>query len=144
MFKMEPSTSKATKRKREVLTIEKKLEIILELEKGSTATGLSAKHGISRTTINDIKKNAEEIKRFASQMESDSGAKKRKTMRKATNESLDEALFLWFLQKRSEGVPISGPILCERALYFNKQLNYNPLYYIYLLIHFSKSKFDRI
>lgn len=63
------------------------------------------------------------IVEFASQMESSDGRpKKHKTMKKATNEALDEAVYLWFLQKRSEGIPLSGPIICEKAIQFNKKL----------------------
>lgn len=112
------------KRSRIVLTIEKKLEIIKELDKGATAVALSVQFGVPRTTINDIKKNANEIQTFASQMESyDGRPKKRKTMKKATNESLDTSVYLWFVQKRSEGIPLSGPIVAEKAILFNKKLN---------------------
>lgn len=91
---MEPSTSGSQKRKRNVLTFEKKLEIIAELKKGATAVALSAKFDVPRTTINDLKKNADEIEKYASHMESlDGRPKKRKTMKRATNESLDTALY---------------------------------------------------
>lgn len=47
-------------------------------------------------------------------------------MKKATNEVLDTALYLWFVQKRSEGIPMSGPIIAEKALFFNAKLNGDP------------------
>lgn len=56
----------------------------------------------------------------------DGRPKKRKTMKKATNEALDTALYLWFVQKRSEGIPLSGPIIAEKALFFNQKLNGDP------------------
>lgn len=119
----EPSTS-GTKRKRVVLTIGKKLEILAELKKGATPTNLAQKFDVARTTINDIKSNAAELEKFLTRMESgDSFVKNRKTVKSATNVALDEAVFLWFLQKRNEGIPISGPILCEKALMFNEKLN---------------------
>ena len=34
----------------------------------------------------------------------------------------DKAVFLWFKQKRMEGVPITGPILCEKAVQLHKKL----------------------
>ncbi|XP_003748676.1 jerky protein homolog-like [Galendromus occidentalis] len=37
-------------------------------------------------------------------------------MKTAENELLDAALFLWFLQKRHIGFPLSGPIICAKAL----------------------------
>lgn len=121
----QPSNSGTTKkRKRNVLTLEKKLEIIEHLKKGATAVGLSVQFDVPRTTINDIKKNADEIVKYTSQMESyDGRVKKRKTMKKPANEALDNALYLWFIQKRSEGIPLSGPIVAEKALQFNTKLN---------------------
>ena len=43
-------------------------------------------------------------------------------MKTAANPGLDKALYLWFSQKRSQGLFISGPLLCEKALDFNKKL----------------------
>ena len=71
---------------------------------------------------------------------------KRKAMKKGTDEQLDEAgklakklscnsfliylffciaciVYLWFTQKRIDGVPVSGPLLCEKANLFHKKLN---------------------
>lgn len=128
-FTMEPtpsssSASPGSKRIKTVLTLEKKLEIIKELKKGATATALSGRFGVPRTTINDLKRNADEIEKFSTQMESlDGRPKKRKTMKKAANEDLDTALYLWFIQKRAEGIPLSGPIIAEKAIFFNSKMN---------------------
>lgn len=123
----QPSTSDTQKRKRNVLSLEKKLQIIAELKKGTTAVALSNKFGVPRTTINDLKKNGNEIEKYASQMESmDGRMKQRKTMKGAANEALDKALYLWFAQKRSEGIPLSGPIVAVKALQFNTKLNGDP------------------
>lgn len=43
-------------------------------------------------------------------------------MKLASNTNLDDAVFKWFNQKRCQGEPISGPILCEKAVQFNKKL----------------------
>lgn len=53
----------------------------------------------------------------------DGRPKKRKTLKGAANEELDTAVYLWFIQKRSEGIPLSGPIVAEKALQFNTKLN---------------------
>lgn len=118
------SSPSGSKRKRNVVSIETKLEIIKELKKGATTVALNTKYGMPRQTISDLKKNADEIEKFASQMESlDIGKKKRKTMKKSPHEVLDTALYVWFVQKRSEGIPLSGPLICEKALFFNSKLN---------------------
>ncbi|XP_057667238.1 jerky protein homolog-like [Diorhabda carinulata] len=33
-----------------------------------------------------------------------------------------DAVYKWFIQKRCQGEPISGPILCEKAVQFNEKL----------------------
>lgn len=51
---------------------------------------------------------------------------KRKTLKAATNETVDTALWLWFVQKRSEGVPLSEPMFCKKAIVFNEKMNGSP------------------
>ena len=53
----------------------------------------------------------------------DVSSKKRKVMRLAKDDSLDEALYLWFIQKRSQDMPVSGPILCEKATQLHAMLH---------------------
>ncbi|XP_043471596.1 jerky protein homolog-like [Leptopilina heterotoma] len=114
-----PSTSK---RKRTVLSVEKKLEILSKLEKGETGVCLARFYNVGTATITDIKKNRESLMIFASQMDTEEGPKRRKTMKMSQNETLDDALSKWFIQRRSLGQPISGPLLCEKALDFNEKL----------------------
>ncbi|KAI4455112.1 modular serine protease [Holotrichia oblita] len=40
-------------------------------------------------------------------------------MKKPQDEKLQDAVYLWFIQKRSQGESISGPLLCEKALEIN-------------------------
>ncbi len=44
-------------------------------------------------------------------------------MRMDKDDKLDEALNLWFVQKRHLGVPVSGPILCEKATQLHMRIN---------------------
>ncbi|KAG5866467.1 hypothetical protein JTB14_023691 [Gonioctena quinquepunctata] len=46
-------------------------------------------------------------------------------MKTATNKNLEDAVFKWFLQQRSMGNPISGPILCEKAKILAEKLGYS-------------------
>lgn len=43
-------------------------------------------------------------------------------MKVARNQDLDKATETWFLQKRSSNEPISGPLICEKALEINAKL----------------------
>ncbi|KAK9744533.1 CENP-B N-terminal DNA-binding domain [Popillia japonica] len=103
--------SSVSKRKQKFITIESKVEILNRLAKGESATSLAKFYHVGKSTITDIKNKKKDILRFAS----NDGSKKRKTMRTAKDATLDDAVFLWFTQRRSVGEPISGPLLCEKA-----------------------------
>ena len=44
-------------------------------------------------------------------------------MRMGGDEKLDEAVYVWFRQRRQEKSPVTGPILCEKALQLSKILS---------------------
>ena len=46
-----------------------------------------------------------------------------KVMKLGDDQQVDQAVYIWFKQKRMEGVPISGPLLCEKVLELIKCLN---------------------
>lgn len=110
------------KRKRVVLSMKDKYEINKRLEEGESATKLSIEYKVGKSTITDIKKQKTSISNFISQLDSSDGSSSRKTMKLASNTNLDDAVFKWFTQKRCQGEPISGPILCEKAVQFNEKL----------------------
>ena len=56
-------------------------------------------------------------------METDAEANKGKTLKRGTNDSVEKATYLWFIQERARGTPISGPVLTQKALQFYGQLN---------------------
>ena len=49
--------------------------------------------------------------------------KERKIIWLADDEKLDEAVYLWFIQKRSLGIPVSGVVLSKKAMQFHEQLH---------------------
>lgn len=63
----------AGKRKRLVLGLDQKLEIIKRLRKGESATSLAQIYGVGRTTVNDIKRDAEKIEQHVSMMQRTDG-----------------------------------------------------------------------
>ena len=104
------------KRKRVVLTLENKLSILDRLAKGEKASKIASEFGIGNSTVTDLKKNESKIRSFVSSMESLSVClKERKIMRLAEDEKVDEAVYLWYVQKRSQRIPVTGPILREKA-----------------------------
>ncbi|KAJ8030305.1 Jerky protein-like-like [Holothuria leucospilota] len=121
-----PVTRTPGKRKRVVLTIDKKLAILKRLSDGESATRLAEEMGVGKSTISDIKKTGPKLKEFASNMELSSSPASKKTMRLSKDSELDDTLSLWFIQKRSEGIPVRGDILKEKALQLNGDLGGDP------------------
>ena len=80
----------------------------MRLEKGGKGTNLSAEYGVSKQQISDIHKNKETSMKFADILET-SERVKRKLLKVAHDEQLDKALYVWFIQQRTSGTPISGP-----------------------------------
>lgn len=111
-----------SKRKHHVLSIETKIEIIQRLERGESGAVLAPLYNIGRATISDIKSKKDSILMFASKLKSEDGLKKRKTMRKANDTSLEDAVYMWYIQKLSQGEVVTGPLLCEKAKELNSKL----------------------
>lgn len=118
----------STKRKRVVLSLNDKMEIITRLKKGESGQTLAIEFGVGKSTITGIKNNSDSITRYAHNLDSEAGSSNRKTMKKAKSELVEDAVYIWFLQKRSSGQPISGPILCEKALELNMKLGGDPTF----------------
>lgn len=110
------------KRKRVVLSLQQKLEIIDRLEKGISVQSLASEYNVGEQTVRDIRKKKTDLMKFTSCAESSIGLKKRKTMKKSTYESLDMAMLEWFTQQRALGNPISGVICTEKAKLFFESL----------------------
>ena len=112
------------KRKHVTLSIEQKLTILKKVAGGASLTTIAKEYDIGKSTVSDIKKNEEKLKKFAAGMESFSvDSKSRKIMRLANDDELDQALYLWFVQKRSQNIPVSGPLLTEKALQLHALLH---------------------
>lgn len=75
---------------------------------GKGTVVLMNKYKCGKSTIYDIKKNKEKIVSYLSTRETTSGMIKRKTLKQGSNESVEKAVYLWFLQERARGTPISG------------------------------------
>ena len=110
-------SSMALKRKRSVITLEKKLQVVGELEKGKSQRCVSDLHSIPKSTVADnIWKDREKIRKHVSASDCPSFAKKRHIVREAHFNKLDQACYLLFMQQRTKGAPVSGPLLKEKAL----------------------------
>lgn len=111
------------KRKKVVISLEEKYSAIRRLNSGETAVALAKELHVGKSTVAGWKKNQHEIEKWCLSREGQSPSKaknKRKTMKKSEYDKVGEALYYWFVLKREKGVPISGPILREKALKFHE------------------------
>ncbi|GBL99377.1 Jerky [Araneus ventricosus] len=101
---------------------EEKRDIVMRLELGETVTKLAKEfnHGVS--TVGDMKRNSEKIKMLFAELDSGKSAKFRKTLKSTDQTHLDAAFYKWFVQKRCEGLLLSGSIIQEKALILNSKL----------------------
>uniref|UniRef100_A0A6P7FZZ9 Jerky protein-like n=1 Tax=Diabrotica virgifera virgifera TaxID=50390 RepID=A0A6P7FZZ9_DIAVI len=112
----------ATKRKNVVVTMEKKLEALGRIDKGESLKTIAASYRVGTSTVSDWKKNRTKIEEFCFKMITKESLNNRCKANKAKNETLDEALCVWFYAERERGLPVSGPIIQESALKLNQML----------------------
>nr|XP_045600957.1 tigger transposable element-derived protein 7-like [Procambarus clarkii] len=112
----------SAKRKRSFLSIEQKLDMIEKHERGYSVTRLAAEFNVGKSTVCDIKRQKDDIRKFLAS--SDSGAlNKRKTIKGSANTNLDEAVYKWFNQERSVGMPLGGDAIKTAADKFAQKMN---------------------
>lgn len=107
------------KRKRIVVPIEEKLKAIRRIQAGETIKIVARDYGVGEVTVGDWNRNSTKIEEWCIKQASSSS--RRKSMKKGDYEKVNEALFTWFTQQRSKGVPLSGPILQQKAIMISKQ-----------------------
>ena len=116
------ATKMATKRKHHEVTLKVKYEALKELEKGRPNKGVANQFSIPGSTLATWKNNKEKI--FEAFQNS---SLKRQRVKTWIYEKLKEALLKWFTAMRVGNIPISGPILLEKAHEFAKTFNYNDI-----------------
>ena len=85
--------SSQEKRKRNVLTLPKKIELVKRMEKGESREKLMAEYGVGSSTLYDLKKQKDKLLSFVASTESPTGkVEKRKTLKGPQMQDLDRAL----------------------------------------------------
>uniref|UniRef100_A0A8C6DNA5 Jrk helix-turn-helix protein n=1 Tax=Moschus moschiferus TaxID=68415 RepID=A0A8C6DNA5_MOSMO len=120
--KLAAGRSPGEKRKRVVLTLKEKMDICRRLEKGESRRALMQEYNVGMSTLYDIRAHKAQLLRFFASSDSDKALAQRRTLHTPKLEHLDRVLYEWFLVKRSEGVPVSGPMLIEKAKDFYEQM----------------------
>ena len=100
-------------RKRKVLTLEDRVKVVDRLTSGQSARAIAASLGVGKTQIQAIGKEKEEIKRRWK--DGDNGDRKYSKARKCVYQDIDDAVWAWFCEARSRNIPLSGPLIQEKA-----------------------------
>lgn len=98
-----------------------KLKIIEAVNAGKTISSIAKHYNISRTAVGDLKRRKRSIKDVSNLNEI--ALKRRKVIKRVHNEELERAVIMWYNEKREMGLPLSGPMICEKALFLNDRLN---------------------
>lgn len=108
------------KRARKELNFEIKIQILDEISRGVKQTLIAKKYGVPESTISTIKANKDKIYSAAAAGNIRSNSKR---LRGAKHADVEDELLKWFNHQRSSNVPISGPILQEKARMIAASLN---------------------
>lgn len=113
------------KRKRVVVSLEKKLEALKRLDQGQKIKRVASELGVGEATVSDWRKKREEIEKWCFQISLGmcNETIHRKTMKKGEFENISEALYMWFIEMRKNDSPVSGPILQSKALELHRSFN---------------------
>ena len=78
-------------------------------------SNISREFNIGRSTVADIVISEDKIRDFVGHLQSEDCVKKRQIVRHAAFPNVDKAVYLWFVQQRADGIPVSGPVLMAKA-----------------------------
>lgn len=91
------------------LNLEEKMKVLSRIEAGRSLKSVMDEFGISKSTFYDIKKNKKLILDFVLKQDMPLlGAEKRKRTTGAKYGDVDDAVYMWYQQKHSAGVPVRG------------------------------------
>ncbi|CAF4798490.1 unnamed protein product, partial [Rotaria sp. Silwood2] len=108
---------------RKALTLEEKITLIKDNQNGHglSVRELADKYKISKSSAANILRRSEE---FLADYSSNCNKGVKRKLKDENGQKIDELVFEWFTQQRAKQIPISGPILQEKARQVAEQLVY--------------------
>lgn len=102
-------------KKRRQFSLAEKLKIISAVQGGRKKKDVAQEYRISASTLSTFLKDKEKIQGQVAQHETDPS---RKRICAATFQDVDATVYTWFADVRARKIPVSGPLLCEKAKQF--------------------------
>lgn len=113
------SSVKNIRKTRVCLTLKEKLEIIRDRQNGVTAVVLAKKFKVDPSTISKIVRQKDVLLKIETRCSIESTKK----LAKQKYERINKAMWLWFNSVRNANIPIQGPLIQEKALFFAKKFD---------------------
>ena len=111
--------SSTKKRKISSKTLKEKYEAIKKIESGCLNKNVAADYDVPPSTLSTWLKGKDKIVKA---FKGGAGLKTQR-LRPCGNENLGQGLYAWFVQMRQQGLPVSDPVLGERALRYAKEMD---------------------
>ncbi|XP_045602864.1 uncharacterized protein [Procambarus clarkii] len=113
---MEPPTPSppVTKRRRTVLSIAEKADLIRRLHNGESQRKLALEYGIGTSTVSDVKKHEAEILKYV-ETNGDFVAMSRRKLESGAKADVEEAVFDWLLTEVRGGQEVMGTEVMAKA-----------------------------
>ena len=99
--------------------MKEKYKAIKKLKSGCANKNVAADYDVSPSTLSTWLKSKDKIMKT---FEGGTSSNMQK-LKPCGNENLERALYTWFVQMRWQGVPVSGPVLREKALSYAKEMD---------------------
>ena len=105
---------------RRELTLEEKVSLIKEKDRGFSHRELSGKFQVSVGAVSNILKRKHE---YIDDYESNKNKKVKRKLKDDTGQQINDQVYEWFVAQRSKNIAISGPLLQEYARKVSEELN---------------------
>ncbi|XP_071533045.1 uncharacterized protein [Panulirus ornatus] len=110
-----------TKRRRTVLSIAEKADLIRRLHNGESQRQLALEYGIGTSTVSDVKKHEAEILEYV-ETNGDFVAMTRRKLESGAKADVEEAVFGWLLKEVRRGEEVTGAEVMARARHEHQTL----------------------
>ena len=110
--------SQPAKRKVSTKSLHEKYKALKEIENGLSKKEAASKYKVALNTISTWLKNKEKIINAITKGKN----LKTKNLKGGSYDKLDQAMYKYFLNVRSHNIPVSGPMLKEKAMAYARQL----------------------
>ena len=108
------------KRKCTHRTLHEKCQAVKDLEKGESNKNVAAKYNVPKNTLSTQVKNKEKL--FDSQKKGT--IVKRHELKSDNHELMEQAIFNWFLNMRSQNVPLSAYMIQQKLVIFAQRIEH--------------------